>query len=85
MATDARHARGQNWQAMKKAKGGKGGGQGVDQGTNTMGPGRTCEAAPLGDPYAAISQPRFAAATRRWTILVLVQFHRTILGPLGVR
>ena len=33
MATDARHARGQNWQAMKKAKGGdKGGGQGVDKG-----------------------------------------------------
>ena len=32
MATDARHARGQNWQAMKKAKGGKGGGQGVGKG-----------------------------------------------------
>ena len=32
MATDARHARGQNWQAMKKAKGGKGGGQGIDKG-----------------------------------------------------
>ena len=27
MATDARHARGQNWQAIKKAKGGKGGGK----------------------------------------------------------
>jgi len=27
MATDARHARGQNWQAMKKAKGDKGGGK----------------------------------------------------------
>ena len=32
MATVARHARGQNWQAMKKAKGGKGGGQGVGKG-----------------------------------------------------
>ena len=32
MATEARHARGQNWQAMKRAKGGdKGGGQGVDK------------------------------------------------------
>ena len=31
MATDARHARGQNWQAMKKAKGGKGGGKDVDE------------------------------------------------------
>jgi len=27
MATAARHARGQNWQAIKKAKGGKGGGK----------------------------------------------------------
>ena len=32
MATDARHARGHNLQAMKKAKGGEGGGKDVDKG-----------------------------------------------------
>ena len=35
MASAARHARGQQWQAMLKGKGGQGRGQGVDQCVNT--------------------------------------------------
>ena len=35
MASAARYARGQHWQAMLKGKGGPGRGKGVDQGINT--------------------------------------------------